>query len=384
MWEALAPYSPDQIDWGWPDSRLEVLRSLGLRPIGGLLHHGSGPAYTSLVDPEFPEKLANYAGAVASRYPWIDMYTPVNEPLTTARFSGLYGHWYPHGRDERTFIRALLNQVKGTVLAMRAIRQINPAARLVQTDDLGRVYSTRRLQYQADFENERRWLTWDLLFGRVTSSHPMFQYLRWCGASDDEIHFFETNQCPPDIIGINYYVTSDRYLDENLGSYPPELHGGNGRECYADDAAVRTRPEGIDGAYGRIAEAWQRYRTTIALTEVHLGCTLDEQLRWLMEVWNDAVRAGQDGCDVRAVTVWALLGSFDWDVLVTRQHGTYEPGAFDVRGKFPRPTAIATAMRQLSCGQPFNHPVLNSPGWWHRPSRMRFPVQLTGTGTVLD
>ena len=54
-----------------------------------------GPAYTSLADPEFPEKLAEYAGAVAKRYPWIGHYTPVNEPLTTARFSGWYGLWYP-------------------------------------------------------------------------------------------------------------------------------------------------------------------------------------------------------------------------------------------------------------------------------------------------
>ena len=82
--------------------------------------------------------------AVARRYPWVEDYTPVNEPLTTARFSGLYGHWYPHGRDDRTFARALLNQCRAVVLAMRAIRAVNPAARLVQTEDLGRTYSTPR------------------------------------------------------------------------------------------------------------------------------------------------------------------------------------------------------------------------------------------------
>src|SRR4051794_2868661 len=90
LWEALAPDSVDEIDWSWTDQRLERLRALGIRPIAGLLHHGSGPRYTSLIDPEFPEKLAAFAGAVARRYPWIDLYTPVNEPLTTARFSGLY------------------------------------------------------------------------------------------------------------------------------------------------------------------------------------------------------------------------------------------------------------------------------------------------------
>ena len=51
--------------------------------------------------------------AVAERYPWVEHYTPVNEPLTTARFSGLYGHWYPHARDDGAFLRALLQPVPG-------------------------------------------------------------------------------------------------------------------------------------------------------------------------------------------------------------------------------------------------------------------------------
>src|SRR3712207_7520391 len=64
----------------------------------------------------------SYAGAVARRYPWVSDYTPVNEPLTTARFSALYGHWYPHAKDDRSFARALLNQCRAVVLAMAAIR----------------------------------------------------------------------------------------------------------------------------------------------------------------------------------------------------------------------------------------------------------------------
>ncbi|HLM56034.1 MAG TPA: family 1 glycosylhydrolase, partial [Pyrinomonadaceae bacterium] len=163
LWERTAPGDLREADWSWPDERLSRLRELGLRPVVGLLHHGSGPRHTSLVDPEMPAKLAAYARATAERYPWVEDWTPVNEPLTTARFSGLYGHWYPHGHDALTFARALLNQLRGVALSMRAVREVNPAARLVQTEDLGKTYSTARLRYQADFENERRWLTFDLL-----------------------------------------------------------------------------------------------------------------------------------------------------------------------------------------------------------------------------
>ena len=64
----------------------------------------------------FRNKLARYAGAVAERYPWIEAYTPVNEPNTTARFSAMYGVWYPHHMSRASYLRALLNELKGTVL----------------------------------------------------------------------------------------------------------------------------------------------------------------------------------------------------------------------------------------------------------------------------
>src|SRR6185312_1494243 len=109
-----------ECDWTWPDLAVKHIRRSGMSLIAGLLHHGSGPMDTNLLDPWFPEKFAAYARAVAERFPWIQEYTPINEPLTTARFSCLYGYWYPHARDELSFLRAVLNQCKAVVLAMRA------------------------------------------------------------------------------------------------------------------------------------------------------------------------------------------------------------------------------------------------------------------------
>src|SRR2546423_9675683 len=63
LWERIAPTGTQNIDWSWPDQRLQKLRELGIRPIIGLLHHGSGPMYTNLLDPRFPELFAEYARA---------------------------------------------------------------------------------------------------------------------------------------------------------------------------------------------------------------------------------------------------------------------------------------------------------------------------------
>jgi len=374
LWERTAPYDPADARWDWADERLHCLRDLGIRPIIGLVHHGSGPPHTSLIDPQFPEKLAAYARLVAERYPWAESYTPVNEPLTTARFSGLYGHWYPHGHDDSTFARALLTQCRATVLAMRAIREVNPAARLIQTDDLGKTYSTRALAYQADFDNERRWLSFDLLGGRVTPRRPMWSYLRWAGISEGELSWFLENTCPPDVIGINYYITSERFLDERIERYPVSSHGGNNRHRYADIEAVRVCAEGLAGARVLLKETWERYKLPVAITEAHLGCTREEQLRWIKEVWEGAESLREEGADVHAVTAWSLLGAFDWNSLLTRDAGHYEPGVFDLRSPLPRPTAIAGLLRELAAGQAPTHPVLDAPGWWHRLTRLQYPA----------
>ncbi|GAB4208534.1 MAG: hypothetical protein OHK0022_38230 [Roseiflexaceae bacterium] len=372
LWERVAPDGLERANWEWSDERLERLRSLGMRPIVGLVHHGSGPRHTSLVDPQFPEGLAAFAAAVARRYPWLTDYTPVNEPLTTARFSGLYGHWYPHGRDNATFIRALMTQCRATVLAMQAVRAVNPEVRLVQTEDLGKIFSTPALAYQAGFENERRWLSLDLLCGMVDRQHPMWGYLRDSGASEAEIDWFCANPCPPDLIGCNYYLTSERFLDERLEHYPHEPRGGNGRHTYVDVAAFHIRADGPSGPAALLAEAWQRFGRPLAITEVHCGGAREDQLRWFAEVWQDAERLRAEGVDVRAVTAWALLGSFNWNTLVTAESGHYEPGMFDLRGPGLRPTALATLARQIFSGKPPAHPVLGGPGWWRRPERLCF------------
>jgi dTDP-4-dehydrorhamnose reductase len=71
------------------------------------------------------------------------------------------------------------------------------------------------------------------------------------------------------------------------------------------------------------------------VTEAHHGSTRDEQVRWLMEVWWAAEDLRAAGQDIRAVTVWSLFGAVDWNSLLVRKIGFYEPGAFDIRG--PRP-----------------------------------------------
>lgn len=369
LWEHHQPEIDTEINWSWIEGQLYTLKDLGINPIAGLVHHGSGPLYTNLLDENFATKLAAYAEKVATKFPWIEYYTPVNEPLTTARFSGLYGLWYPHLNNDVSFAKMLLNQVKGVVLSMKAIRKINPSAKLVQTEDLGKTYSTPSLQYQADFENERRWLTYDLLCGKVIPGHKMWEYFTRLGIPESSLNFFLENQCPPDIAGYNYYVTSERFLDEDYRKYPSVTHGSNELQTYADVEAVRVPHCHSTGLKVLLTEAWERYNLPMALTEVQLNCGREDQKRWFKEVWDSCLELTNNGINIKAVTGWSLLGAFGWDKLLTSRKMNYEPGVFDIRSGTPRATALASLIKSLATSKSYSHPLVEHKGWWRRDIR---------------
>lgn len=367
--------SPHQ--WALTDRVLARFRARGVRVIAGLVHHGGGPSHTQLLDPAFPDGLARFARTVAERYPWIDAWTPVNEPLTTARFSGLYGVWYPHATNDRAFVTALIHQVLATQLAMQAIRRVSPDARLVATEDLGYTHSNALLRYQAAFENERRWLSWDLLLGHVQRGHALWSYLCRSAPVRRQLDRIadQATDCGvlPSLLGVNHYVTSERFLDEALPFYPTRAHGGNRWHRYADVEAVRVLRDGPLGPARLLQQAWERYRVPLAITEAHLACTREQQMRWLDDMWRAAQDARASGVKVCAVTAWALLGAFDWRSLLTRHEGAYESGAWDIRAPEPRATAMVPMIRALATTGTYTHPALDGDGWWTRPDRLAYP-----------
>ncbi len=369
LWEKHQPSQSTKIDWSWTEARIEELRSNNIEPIAGLLHHGSGPTFTNLLKDDFPELFAEYAYKVAVKFPWIKYYTPVNEPLTTARFSGLYGFWYPHKKNDVSFLNILLNELKASVLAMQQIRKINPAAKFVQTEDLGKTYSTPLLSYQANFENNRRWLTFDLLCGNFTQAHPLWDHAIRLGIKKEKLQFFIDNPCPPDIIGVNHYITSERFLDENIHDYPATSEGGNGLHQYADVEAIRVQVAEPNGLEHLLNEIWERYKIPVAITEAHLNCTREEQLRWFNHVYDIACKLKNEGVEMIAVTSWALFGSFGWNKLLTDESCEYEAGAFDISAGYARPTALALLIKSFNQQVNINKNLLTLPGWWQLNSR---------------
>jgi len=204
----------------------------------------------------------------------------------------------------------------------------------------------------------------------------------WAGIQPDELYWFADNPCPPQVIGVNHYLSGQRYLDERIEQYPEEARGGNGRDKYVDVLAARVLKEGPLSVDRLLMEVWERYGLPIAITECHNACTREEQLRWFAETWQSAELARYDGANVIAVTAWALLGAYGWNKLVTEDSMSYEVGVLDARTTPPRETSLAYLLRCLASSRKPRHPLLETPGWWRRSQRHVYGFTVDESGAL--
>ena len=361
LWEHVAPLDPSRRDFTAAVRRCERLRDAGVEPIVTLLHHGSGPLYTDLLDPAFAELFAGYAQAAARALPWVTRWTPINEPLTTARFATLYGIWYPNVRDNRAFGRALVHQVDAWLLAAERIRSVIPDAQFILTEDLQR-FSAADIgvaSYVA-FLRDRMYLSAELIAGRVEECHALYGFLiERCGISRDELADIRARGRAPDLVAFNHYPHSERYLfsarDGTIGDVP---------SVYVDGELPLS-------AGPLLRTAARRLQLPLALGEIHVHAPAPERVRWLAQHIAEIEQLRCEGVDVRAAGVWAVFGMVDWHSLLRQRADVREDGVFTFAGPdgVPQPTELTAAVIALARGGRFEDRGVT--GWWERDDRLR-------------
>jgi dTDP-4-dehydrorhamnose reductase len=338
LWEKCAPDASQPPDFTWARERLGRLRELGVEPVVTLLHHGSGPPHTSLVDPAFPQLFAAYAGAAAAAFPWVRRWTPINEPLTTARFATLYGHWYPNAHDDASFGTAIVNEALAMLLGMEAIRAHAPGAEFVITEDL---QSFRAMDPELEafvaHKRERMYLSIELVMGRVRPGHALYGYLtQTCGIAPALLASVVEHASAPDLVGWNYYPNSERMLGLDAAG-----------RTYNEPARLRfpITPRPL------LRAAHARLGLPFGISEVHVNADESGRVRWLDDRMADLRALAEDGLPVRMLGAWAAFGLVDWDSLLTRREDYREDGIFTFAapgGGEPRPTAVADAVRRYA------------------------------------
>ena len=166
----LVHLGPGRYDWSFADAVMAEMRRLRIEPILDLLHFGVPDWIGDFQNPALPLHFAEYAGAVAARYPWVRYWTPVNEIYVSARMSTLDGLWNEQLPTDRAFVTALKNLTAASKLACAAIVRERPDAVIVHSESAEIVHEARLLpSAKITQANKQRFLALDLLFARPST-----------------------------------------------------------------------------------------------------------------------------------------------------------------------------------------------------------------------
>ncbi len=314
---------PGQYDWSFTDETMQSLRERCIHPIVDLCHFGVPDWLGNFQNPDFPVYFAQYAAAFAARYPWVRLYTPVNEIFIAATFSAQYGWWNERLASDRAFVNALKHLCKANVLAMRAILKIRPDATFIQSESSEYFHpATPNVLRQAMVLNEKRFLSLDLTYG-----HPlnvtMYEYLLDNGMTREEYHWFGDNHVKATcVMGNDYYVTNEHLVHE--------------------DGSTSASGE-IFGYYVITHQYYTRYRIPVMHTETNITEPACEQ--WLWKEWANLFRLRLDGVPILGFTWFSLTDQVDWDSALRNDVGNVNAlGLYDLNRKM-RP--VGAAYRKL-------------------------------------
>ncbi|WP_294171940.1 family 1 glycosylhydrolase [uncultured Sphingomonas sp.] len=305
--------APGRYDWEFADLTLGELRRREITPIVDLCHFGVPDWMGNFQNPDFAELFASYAAAFAQRYPWIQLYTPVNEMFICAAFSARYGWWNEQQRTDQAFVTALKHIVKGNVLAMMEILKARPDAIFIQSESSEYFHADSPAAIgPAEVLNARRFLSLDLNYGRRVDSE-MYEYLLDNGMTREEYHFFLHNRLKQHcILGNDYYKTNEHRV-------------------HADG---HTESSGEVFGYSEITRQYHnRYRLPIMHTETNLreGETGQEAVQWLWKEWANVLRLRNVGIPTVGFTWYSLIDQVDWDTALREKNGNVNPlGLYDL------------------------------------------------------
>lgn len=305
-WHRVQP-RPDRWDWSWVDSVVDHFCEIGLRPVIDLLHYGT-PTWLEgeFASSDFAARFADFGVAVAERYgDRVTDYTPVNEPMIHALFSGEYGYWPPYLTGTQGLATMSIQLADAFHRAQNGITDVLGDRALFVHVDAGMRY------VGADDEAERGalaerlrqqvWLVEDLVTGAVDDRHALWGALAQAGITDALLERLRARPALPDVAGVNYYP---RHSTEVLQT---GVHHGGG---FADPRP--TRDDGTAGLEELLRQAHARFTVPVAVTETCVTGTVDERAQWMDESIDCVARLRAEGLPVVAYTWWPVFDMYEW------------------------------------------------------------------------
>ena len=315
---------PGRYDWSFADEAMREIKRLGIVPILDLLHFGVPTWLGNFQNPELPMYFADYAEAVAKRYPWVRFYTPVNEIYVTAKLSAKEGIWNEQLKSDRGFVTALKHCVAASILATQRIAKHRPDCVIVQSESAEYVHEAKATPSpEVTLQNKLRLASLDLLYAHPPDA-DVYIHLTDNGMTRAEYEWFMQGEPP------GYQVMGNDYYGKNEKILLPD-----GATCEAED---------VLGWYNTTKRYYDRYRKPTMHTETN-HFDPDIAPTWLWKQWFNILRMREVGVPVLGFTWYSLTDQVDWDKALAKQEGTVNAcGLYDLE-RNARP--VAKAYRQL-------------------------------------
>jgi len=346
-WYRVNP-QPGRYVWDWVDEVLDYLvNQKGIQPILDLMHYGA-PLWleNAFLNADYPQYVAEYAGAVAERYrDLVRYYTPLNEPTVNAAFCGRRGEWPPYLEGEDGYVKLLLPIIRGMVQTVETVRQADPEAIFVQVEALGWLWTEdERLQAEVERRLAHTYLAFDLFSGRVDTGHLLWPYLRQHGTTENDLAWLQERAVAVDVLGVNLYPWSGGELvmgPDGLAQRRGELNG-----YHLADVLRHT---------------WQRYKLPMMITETSARRDVSGRSQWMDETISATAAVRAEGIPVTGYTWFPVMTMIDWEYRRTSKpladyllHLGLWDSAFDEDGVLQRhPTPLVEKFRrQVAQGSP--------------------------------
>ena len=300
-------------DWSFADATFAEIHRRNIVPIVDLCHFGVPDWIGNFQNPDFPRLFKTYCQAFAERFPWVQLYTPVNEMFICALFSAKYGWWNEQGTTDATFVTALKHIVKANVLAMQCILDVRPDAIFVQSESSEYFHADSPAAIKpAEIKNAQRFLTLDLNYGKRVDSE-MYEYLLDNGLTREEYHFFLRHRLKQHcIMGNDYYWTNEHRVYE-------DGHSGASGEVFGYDNITM--------------QYYERYGLPVMHTETNFNDFKDGSgaVDWLWKQWANVLHVRNAGVPIVGFTWYSLTDQVDWDTALREENGNVNPlGLFDM------------------------------------------------------
>jgi hypothetical protein len=209
------------------------------------------------------------------------------------------------------FITAAFNLAAATVAMTDAIIAARADAVFVNSES-SEFYQPccpdPEIEARANLENERRFLTLDLVYAHQVSE-GMLGRLKEHGRVEEYRRFMAREVPRRTILGVEYYEWNEKLIDQ--------------------DGHKRALGE-LFGWYVIANQYWERYRRTMMHTETNRIDASDAP-RWLWRQWHNVQLLAKAGVPLVGFTWYSLTDQIDWSIAMSEAVGlVYPVGLFDL------------------------------------------------------